>query len=135
MKDPTLFRRYAAWGLALGVIVACGTQDNTPPSSYGYLTTDDGGAVAPVAAPAATSPPAGGDMSGSSGSSSGSQSGPGNSSGSSSGGGPCSSSCQTAADCSGCSLPSGASKNCCVMGLCVAMTACPVIRDSGHDGS
>jgi len=135
MTIPKLLRRYAAWGLALGVMVACGTQDNTPPSSYGY-PLDNAGNSAPVVNNTSGGSSSSGavvDMTGSS-SSSGGPSSPANSSGgNTAGGGSCPSSCKTNADCSSCPLMGG--KNCCVMGICAMMASCPVIRDSGRDGS
>jgi hypothetical protein len=135
MTISKLLRRYAAWGLALGVMVACGTQDNTPPSSYGYPLEDAGAGVAPV-----TNNASGGSSSSGSGAvdpASASSSSPGaasSSGGSSSGGaGSCPSSCKANADCASCPLTGG--KNCCVMGICAMMAACPVIKDSGRDGS
>ena len=138
MKYSKVLRRYAAWGLALGVMVACGTQDNTPPSSYGFPIDTD--ASAPPAAmqtasamPAPSAAPTDTSGSGSSGSSGGAATSSG---GTSSGGGSCPSSCKSASDCAPCGLPAGSTaKNCCVMGICVMMPSCPVIRDSGRDGS
>jgi hypothetical protein len=143
MNYSTLLRRYAGWGLALGVMVACGTQDNTPPSSYGYPENLDAGGTpvvnnAPPPATSSTAGGSGGDMT-SSGSSSGDQSGSssGTTSSSSGGGsGVCPSSCKANTDCAPCGLPAGSTgKNCCVMGICAMMASCPVIRDSGRDGS
>jgi hypothetical protein len=137
MNYSTLLRRYAGWGLALGVMVACGTQDNTPPSSYGY--PEDGGTTPVVtnAAGSSTSAAMPADSSGNSGSSSGdqTQTPPPSSTGTGSGG-VCPSSCKANADCTPCGLPPGSTgKNCCVMGICAMMASCPVIRDSGRDGS
>jgi hypothetical protein len=146
MRHPTLLRRYAAWGLALGVIVACGTENNTPPTSYGYPGDDAGGSVGANSEPAGSSS-SGGDLGGSSSGVSGGSSGAGPSSsgggnsnssgagGNSSGSGVCPSSCSSNADCSSCPLPTSTAKNCCVMGICAMMTSCPTIRDSGRDGS
>jgi hypothetical protein len=138
MNDPSLLRRHAAWGIALGVMMACGTQDNTPPSSYGY-PYDDAGSTVGVnnAANPGSSSGAVADNSASSSSSGGTPAGGGNSSGggSSPGSGSCPSSCSSNADCASCPLPNAAGKNCCVMGICATMSACPTIRDSGRDGS
>jgi len=134
MTISKLLSRYAAWGLALGVMVACGTQDNTPPSSYGY-PLENGGTSAPAANSAAGGSSSSGaapvDMSAAS-SSSGAPSSSGSSGGNSTAGS-CPMTCKTNADCASCPLMGG--KNCCVMQICAMMAACPVIRDSGRDGS
>jgi hypothetical protein len=141
MKYSKVLRRYAKWGLALCVLVACGTQpNNTPPSTYGYPVSDNAGSTAAAnsATGSANSAGAGGDMTvPTPGSSGGNALGDGNPSGGTGAeGGSCPSSCKTSGDCASCGLPAGSSvKNCCVMAICVAMTVCPTIRDSGTHGS
>jgi hypothetical protein len=135
MTISKLLSRYAAWGLALGVMVACGTQDNTPPSSYGY-PLENGGTSAPAPTNAAGAGPSSSGAAAVDPTSASSASGGPSSSGSSGGNtaaGSCPMKCATNADCASCPLTGG--KNCCVMQICAMMAACPVIRDSGRDGS
>lgn len=138
MKDTNVLRRYAAWGLALGVTLACSAPNNTAQSVYGYGPID----ASSLGQTTSSSQSSQGSsaMSSSSGASSGgtsSSDGGGNaSSGKASEAGSCPGSCKANADCASCGLPPGSSvQNCCVMAICVAMTICPTIRDAGRNGS
>jgi hypothetical protein len=144
MNYSAFLRRNAAWGLAVGVLVACSSVDTTPPSTYGYPPSDAGflgtttnaagqGAAASSGGAMSAAPAATGSAPSSSGAAAGSTGGNGGN-----GGGTCPTSCSADSDCASCSIPAGSNGvNCCVMKLCAMMTSCPVIRDAGNrrDGS
>jgi hypothetical protein len=142
MNYSTFLKRNAAWGLAVGVLVACSSVDTTPPSTYGYPPSDAGflgttnaaGQGAAASSGGATSPAPAATGSGPSSSGATSSSNGGGNGGN--GGGSCPTSCSSDSDCASCPMPA-AGVNCCVMKLCAMMTSCPVIRDAGNrrDGS